>query len=319
MKTSLALGLLCLSGISCGGGGDGTLTGSAPPFDAGRGQSGSTGSSSPSAATSDAARGPGSVSSGSSDDCSDAAKLVYVVDQNGQLASFRPDKLQFLDIGALGCDKSSNPFSMSVDRQGSAWIIYGSGRLYRASTSDASCTATSRPGGAGGFSQFGMGFVASAAKPAQDTLFIAGSGGDPLDVLLGTQTRLGVIDTSTLSTTSIGPLDGSSPELTGTGDGKLWAFYAVSSPPQLQRLDPKTATTLESHVLEAIDSAGASAWAMAFWGGDFWLFLQSVGASSTTVYRVDGTTFEQTVAIKDTGRSIVGAGVSTCAPLVQLL
>ena len=54
---------------------------------------------------------------------------------------------------------------------------------------------------------------------------------------------------------------------------------------------------------------------MAFWGGDFWLFYEAVGDSSSTVYQVkaDGT---MSVAVKSTGRVIVGAGVSTCAPLV---
>lgn len=58
---------------------------------------------------------------------------------------------------------------------------------------------------------------------------------------------------------------------------------------------------------------------MAFWGGDFWLFLRTSGAASTTVYQVDGKTFEQHAVIPDTGRGIVGAGVSTCATLQVLL
>lgn len=46
--------------------------------------------------------------------------------------------------------------------------------------------------------------------------------------------------------------------------------------------------------------------------------MRATGATSTTVYPVDGKTFEQRVVIADTGRGIVGAGVSTCAPLVLI-
>jgi hypothetical protein len=51
-------------------------------------------------------------------------------------------------------------------------------------------------------------------------------------------------------------------------------------------------------------------WAVKFWGGSFWIFLDS------SVYQVPRDT-PQTIAtvIADTGRNIVGAGVSTCAPI----
>jgi hypothetical protein len=48
------------------------------------------------------------------------------------------------------------------------------------------------------------------------------------------------------------------------------------------------------------------------------VFLQLPAATSTVVYRVDCKTFMPRTAIADTGRSIVGAGVNTCAPLTLL-
>ena len=195
--------------------------------------------------------------------------------------------------------------------------MYESGQLYNVSTNDASCKPVNSPIGAGGFSKFGMGFVALDGKPENDTLFIAGP--RTVDLSLDFVSALGIIDTASLSITRVGSLDGVSPELSGTGDGKLWAFYAQDTPPSLNRLDPKTAATLESHTLQSAGGGGATAWAMAFWGGDFWLFLRTSGAASTTVYQVDGKTFEQHAVIPDSGRGIVGAGVSTCAPLQVLL
>jgi hypothetical protein len=57
------------------------------------------------------------------------------------------------------------------------------------------------------------------------------------------------------------------------------------------------------------------AWAFAFWGGDFWIFLQRSQDTSTTVYRFVTATQTLSTVIANTGRTIVGAGVSTCAPL----
>ena len=57
-------------------------------------------------------------------------------------------------------------------------------------------------------------------------------------------------------------------------------------------------------------------WAFAFYGGDFWVFLERMDESSTTVYQVDGTTGSITSSTPTLTRSIVGAGVSTCAPIV---
>ena len=250
------------------------------------------------------------------DDCSAAAKLVYVLDQSAKLSSFRPDTSQFTDIGTLACESASRPYSMSVDRRGTAWVVYESGQLYKVSTTDAHCEAVARAPGTGGFSTFGMSFVAlagQAGQAAKDQLFIAGM--RPLDASFNFQAALGTIDTGSLATDRVGMLEGVSPELTGTGDGKLWVFLPTSRPPRLDRLDPKSAATMETHALTSIESGNPRAWAVAFWGGDFWVFLQLAAAPSTVVHRIDGKTFTSTVSIANTGRSIVGAGVSTCAPL----
>ncbi|MFM2418428.1 MAG: hypothetical protein RL385_3151 [Pseudomonadota bacterium] len=248
------------------------------------------------------------------DDCSEAAKLVYVIDSDGTFSSFAPDSLSFREIGKVKCAPTGSPFSMSVDRSGVGWVVYDSGAMFNVSTTDGQCTPLARPAGDQGFTKFGMGFVASMGAGSADELFIAGE--RPFNLNFDFATYLGRIDTRTLATSRVGALAGQVPELTGTGDGKLWAFYAQSSPPSLAQLDLATGAPLETHVLSSIDSAGAQAWAFAFWGGDIWLFLAPIGGDSTTVWRVDGKTFAQTPVLPSTGRFIVGAGVSTCAPLV---
>jgi hypothetical protein len=77
----------------------------------------------------------------------------------------------------------------------------------------------------------------------------------------------------------------------------------------LVRLDPKTGATLESFTYPALDQVGN--WAMKFWGGSFWIFL---GASVFRVDRTDPATIH--TVITNAPHRIVGAGVSTCAPLL---
>ena len=59
------------------------------------------------------------------------------------------------------------------------------------------------------------------------------------------------------------------------------------------------------------------AWAFAYYGGDYWVFLMKGSETTTTVYQIDGTNGTVT-GTTPTQRVIVGAGVSTCAPTVIL-
>ena len=59
-------------------------------------------------------------------------------------------------------------------------------------------------------------------------------------------------------------------------------------------------------------------YAFAHWGGNYWVFLQRTGEPSSTVYEVDGVSGTIKSTAPAPGRTIVGAGVSTCAPTVIL-
>ena len=260
----------------------------------------------------------GTLADGGLDDCSEAAKLVYVVDQNKTLSSFDPRKAgqasAFVDLGKLNCPAQTRaePFSMSVDRSATAWIIYDSGELFtvnlRATPLDCVKTGFAPQQGVG---KFGMGFVADAPGSSAETLFISGS---PLIGSLAS-TKFGTLATRPpYAITLRGTLDGA-PELTGTGDAKLWGFFPDSLPPRVVQLDKATGAELP-RALEAGPLAGFPlAWAFAFWGGDFWIFLERDSDPSTNVWHLNAQTGQVTDVAPDTGRRIVGAGVSTCAPV----
>lgn len=65
--------------------------------------------------------------------------------------------------------------------------------------------------------------------------------------------------------------------------------------------------------------ASSAAWAFAYyWGGSFYLFyMVSPPDTATRVYKI-GSEGTLNVHIDNTGLEIVGAGVSTCAPVIVL-
>lgn len=288
--------VLLLSVIGCGD--DGRRGGSGTPTsDAGDGDSG----------------GPGLGPDSPMDTCDDGrSRWVYVLDSDETLLRFEPDALRFTAIGTVACDDESTPHSMAIDREANAWVLYKDGRIHQVSTEDASCTPTSYSPVQHDIQLFGMGF---AAEGSGETLFIAGTpGGGTVVGGEDTMRRLGAIDPATLTLTLRGGTIIGTPELTGTGDGQLWGFFPGSAP-TIRRLNKDTAAEELSIPVAAIEGEEALAWAFAFWGGRYYIFLKGISDESTNVYRLTPTTMESEEVLTDTGYTIVGAGVSTCAPL----
>jgi hypothetical protein len=216
---------------------------------------------------------------------------------------------------------------MSVDRTGTAWIEYvdqthfffQGAEMFQVSTKDASCTATTYQGTQGvrqGMDQFGSGFVSDAPGSDQETLYIAG--GPATDT---SQNWMGTFSTTNLTIVK-GSMIAGRLELTGNGKAELWGFFPDLKPgdqmARISKLDKTGGTESSTIMLESsIGGSTATAWAFAFYGGDFWVFLQKTGESSSSVYYVkssDGSV-QHWVA---PGRTIVGAGVSTCAPTTPI-
>jgi hypothetical protein len=248
-----------------------------------------------------------STGSGSAD-CSEAAKLVYVVGKNNELYSFSPASLQFTPIGIIDCTGQGafgQPFSMAVDRNGTAWVLFDDSQIFAVSVTDASCKKTAYiPSLNFDFSLFGMGFASDDAMGSSETLYVASYSGY----------GLAKIALPSMTLTPIGPYKngGGSAELTGTGDGRLFGFF-TTSPVSVAELDKKTSTILSSAPQPSVNIGGG--WAFAFWGGDFWLFTAPNGVTS----QVDrySPSKQTTTTVAQVNFKIVGAGVSTCAPVEQ--
>ena len=241
-------------------------------------------------------------------DCPDAGStLVYVISSNNELFSFYPPTLGFTTIGTVACTKTENPFSMAVDRLGTAYSVFDKGGLYQISTATAACKPTGYAVSQLGWTTFGMGY---ATGP---------DGGDNLYVVEVDFTQpskgLGIIDTNTFTLSEVGAF---SPdltpecELTGTGDGRLFALClpTTGTGSTLAQIDPATAKIIGEDQLKV--GGPQEALAFAFWGGDFWIFTSP--ATNTTVTKYDPIAKTEMIAATLPGSQIVGAGVSTCAP-----
>ena len=247
--------------------------------------------------------------------CPDAGStLVYVITTQDVLMSFYPPTAAFSTIGSIVCPTAvgDHPFSMAVDRTGVAYVEFQSGRDLPGEHADRRVRPHDLRAAARLPERVRHGLRRHAGqrrRRGRDALPVGRAGlperadgaGDPRqarhDELQGHAHRHGHADIFT-------------PELTGTGAGQLFAFYGTSGGTAVGEIDTQTGQLLSPSDLPGV-TFGAG-WAFAFWGGDFYTFTAPGGDSVVTRFRPgDGTV---TLVATTPGRTIVGAGVSTCAP-----
>jgi hypothetical protein len=242
--------------------------------------------------------------------CPDAdTTYVYVVTDTYQLEAFDPSALTFRTIGRLACPSSggATPFSMAVDRTGIAYVLYDDGNLYRVSTATGACLGTEYAPHQQGWNTFGMGFASDFGGPSEHLYVVE----NDLETFAS---DLGRIDVDRMLLAVVGGIQPPVPraELTGTGDGRLFAFWPNRGAGQrgshIAEVDKQSAAVLAQSELPIGESGDA--FAFAFWGGDFWIFTGTSGSNVARYRPADGTT---RVMMRHPS-SIVGAGVSTCAP-----
>jgi hypothetical protein len=249
--------------------------------------------------------------------CPDAAAtLIYVISVTNVLYSFDPSADVFTRIGTIVCpDMGSNTaFSMAVDREGIAYVVFTSGLLYRVSTKTADCRATAYDPASNANMSFGMGFVADVGDGGDgaETLFVA-----PYPHDFAGDSSLAKIDTTTFAFTPIGnftpTVEGA--ELTGTGAGRLFAFSPAATPSEtsfIAEVDPTTAMVIAEDTLPGI--VQGAGWAFGFWGGDFYTFTTDAQTDPMTRVHQFDPALKTITQVATLGDTVVGAGVSTCAP-----
>jgi hypothetical protein len=257
--------------------------------------------------------GNGTDSGTNADGCADGTELIYTIDQfNKRLSRFDPASKTFFDLGTLSCAAmvGATPFSMSVDRQANAWVLFTSGELFKVGVADLACTklAWSSPNG---LKVFGMGFSTDMPGGSAEALYVGGGA-----TQIQSSFTLARVDPATMTATTIGTQP-QLPEMTGNGKAELWGFMPAATSARVVQFD-KTSGAIVKTFDQPTLGGDMSGYAFAHWGGDYWVFLIRPTDASTIVYQVSGMTGAITSTTPTTGRTIVGAGVSTCAPVVIL-
>jgi hypothetical protein len=315
------LALACAAFVACSA--NRSTTGQATAGTAGDGAGGSAGAAGPGgsgmvgAGTGGAGMGGedltvgvgGGTGGGAVDGCDDATKgSIYILGQDKQFARFEPETQALTVLGTLSCPGQagfSTTFSMSVDRKGIAWVLFADGQIYHVDTKTVACTATGFAPCQAGFCTFGMGFVADTSGSEEETLHVSGV------YNFGGGVGLAKIDATSLVLTPVADYDllpGGGAELTGTGDARLYGYFQ-DDPVKLAEIDKSNAKIL--FLTNLIDIPPGGSWAFAFWGGSFYIM------TSTAIRKYEPTSQITTLINGNVGFNIVGAGVSTCAPVEE--
>lgn len=211
--------------------------------------------------------------------CAPGTDQIYTLSDDNELWVFDPLTLNFTlvanlktDLGCVGVDAT---YSLAVDHEGVAWVLYTEPRVLR--TADPMEPGSCQDPGVNlagyGHDLFGMGFANNSEEDDCEKLYLHSySGEGPFSEGEGVG-ALGVMDPQTLAATAISPINYDGGELAGTGDGRLFAFAGVD-PVKLIEYDKLTGDVVFTLPLDGIQKTNASAFA--FYGGDFYLFTESL-------------------------------------------
>jgi hypothetical protein len=262
------------------GGGDGEVGGSSGSTDAtttGTGAGTDSADASSTTGAVDDSAGSSSTGANLTCDCAPGTDLVYVVSDAGELWSFDPEQEAFALVGPLNCG-GFRPFSMAIDRDGRAWLLLLDDiplavvpkGLFSVDINDPTdCRA--EPYTEGLFGIFGMSFVDNPPPSTCEQLFVHSYSGDgPFSEGEGIG-MLGRLDgEDALQVVGMTDFDGA--ELAGTSQGRLFSL-AGTDPVTLIEYDRETAAEVERLDIVGVEKTSASA--MAFYGGDFYLFTEA--------------------------------------------
>jgi hypothetical protein len=276
-------------------------------------------------------------------ECDEDESPIYVLTHTvpAQILSFDPESLEFTPvIDAVTCPETADwtVSSMAIDRQRGAWIEWGAlangeadpyyKRLDRLDLDSGACETDvgELPVTENWGTPLGMAFVSQAEDSANEQLFFVDTG-TYLHELAG-QASLGrYYDFQPGEGTTF-----SGVELTGTGGGQLFTIIMNWTPEwdhpctgdnpcyptvHIGEVDKQTGAAISNFEVPEVEALGIApgGFAFAHWGGRFWIFISNE-YGPTKVYDYDITTNTAVLAKDDGPDGVVGAGVSTCAPLV---
>jgi hypothetical protein len=257
--------------------------------------------------------GTGTASTGSGGGgggCIAGTDLVYVFAQEGGIFTFNPPTKVFNHLANPQCT-GGTPNSMAIDRQLIAWLNYIGG-IYTFDLKNPQNGCQKFMNLAGQWQQIGMGFSTDVSGGTAETLYVDSIGGGGLGKV--DMVNKVIIPIGTFSNDS--NLQGQSCELTGTGDASLYGYFTTFPNVRVAQIDKTTSNIISDNVLMGVSPP--SDWAFSFWGGDFYLYAApgtNQTGNSSVIHYTPSTGAVDPTYVADVGFHIIGAGVSTCAPL----
>jgi hypothetical protein len=257
------------------------------------------------------------------------------------IQAFDPQTLTFSPVvAAIECEGTEDDWgvsSMGVDRNRGAWITWSAlhdgpddpayKRLDRIDLDTGACETgvAALPTTDNWGSPLGMAFVSDGPDSGNETLYFVDTG--TFLHTVGSESSLGRWWTLGSEGATF-----SGVELTGSGDGRMFSLVMNYTGPfdfdctaempcvptvRLAEVDLDAPAALSMVDLEAIDAFGIDpgGFAFAWWGGHIWVFI-SRDFGATEVFDHDPETQTTTRVVESGVPGVVGAGVSTCAPLV---
>ncbi len=260
--------------------------------------------------------------------CSKEAQLIYLFDVDRRLYSFNPlhGANEVKIIPSPTCepgepwaefDPPSVVASLAMDRHDKAWLHYTSGEIFISEPkSSAACSLTDFVPGQESFEFFLMGFARNGLESEEETLYIMG--GIISELWATSYGDLGAIDPDSLNVTHLGtnPHESIIPEVAGTADGKLYAYYPGTLSHFVTELDKSDGSYVPGRRWDMEPFAHlVVAWSFAPWGGKFYLFVteQEVGGFTHSILCLDPEdgTVETVIPSQPLG-IILTASTSTC-------
>ncbi len=253
--------------------------------------------------------------------------LIYLLSQDAELWTFDPLTLESRFVVGPVCATDDDPFSMAIDAEGRAWMLFS--RTRRVLTIDVNALAACEDSGylptVAELPLFGMSFLEGA--DGCDTLYgISYSGEGPFREGPGIG-RLARIDGDPPRATILASVDYDGGELAGTGDGRLFAFAGVD-PSKLVEYDPSDGAVLDVLPLDGLPRTNANAFA--FFGGDVWFFTEAFGedcdacfeancASAWLACQADATCADQVECAMEAGDVSDACGGGAGAEMLECL
>ena len=242
---------------------------------------------------------------------------IFVLSKTAVLWKYFPLTNELKMLGAVDCGLPPSTFSMGVDREGSAWVQFSDKQIRKIDITDVSkCSDPGFVPGQDNIGNFGMAFVSNSAEDTCDRLhgnhYNFKAEGDMVAEFFS-------VDPDSLALVQLGKSNYGLAEVTGTGDGRAFLF-AGPDPSRLVEVDKATGASKSVLPLPGVKTGGG--FAFAFFAGDFYFFTDAESDGTSEVTHLDFDDSDKNgmqdlkVVLEDAPLRIVGAGVSTCAPVI---